>query len=73
MPPDLGRGAEDKVWTDFGFSILIVDDAEDARYVYEKHFTFRGARAMTAEDGAIALRIVRHDPPDVIVVSPCPR
>ena len=51
------------------FSVLIVDDREDSRYVYERYFSFRGARAKTAADGVAALASVALEPPDVIVLD----
>lgn len=63
------RSGREDISADLGFSILIVDDVEDTRYLYEKYFTFHGARAFTADDGAAALAAVRHDPPDIIVLD----
>jgi CheY-like chemotaxis protein len=51
------------------FSVLVVDDDDDARHMYARFFTFCGARALTAPDGAAALATARHEPPDVIVLD----
>lgn len=59
----------DAVSADVGFSVLIVDDSYDARYIYERYLTFCGARAFTAADGPSALAAARHDPPDIIVLD----
>jgi CheY-like chemotaxis protein len=50
-------------------SVLIVDDVEDTRRLYEHFFNFKGARTTTAADGASALRSVGLERPDVIVLD----
>jgi CheY-like chemotaxis protein len=51
------------------FSVLVVDDVEDTRYLYERYFEFIGARVRAVADGAAALAAVNTDPPDVIVLD----
>ena len=52
-----------------GVSVLIVDDVEDTRELYERYFQFRGARVTTAADGEAALLVVGSQRPDVIVLD----
>ncbi len=60
--PQAAAGAE-------RLSVLIVDDAEDTRFIYDTYFQFRGVRVVTAADGAAALQSVRVDRPDVIILD----
>jgi two-component system cell cycle response regulator DivK len=50
-------------------SILIVDDVDDTRELYERFMQFQGARVTTARDGLEALQSVTFDKPDVIVLD----
>jgi two-component system cell cycle response regulator DivK len=52
-----------------GVSVLIVDDVEDTRELYERYFQFRGARVTTAADGEAALAMIGSQRPDVIVLD----
>jgi len=51
------------------FHALVIDDAEDARYIYQHYFEFCGLRVTTASDGAAALVAVARERPDVIVLD----
>jgi CheY-like chemotaxis protein len=51
------------------FAVLIVDDVEDTRELYERYFQFRGARVRTAVDGITALQAVAAERPDVIILD----
>ena len=50
-------------------SVLIVDDVDDTRELYERFMQFQGARVMTARDGVEALQAVSFEAPDVIVLD----
>src|SRR5258708_12573056 len=50
-------------------TVLVVDDAADTRYVYERYFHFRGMRVLAAADGIQALQVVEVDRPDAIVLD----
>jgi CheY-like chemotaxis protein len=50
-------------------TILIVDDVEDTRELYERFMQFQGARVLTAGDGVEALQAVSFERPDVIVLD----
>jgi CheY-like chemotaxis protein len=50
-------------------TVLIVDDAADTREMYERYFTYRGMRALTAADGVAASQSVVLEQPDVIVID----
>jgi CheY-like chemotaxis protein len=50
-------------------AVLVVDDAMDTRYIYERYLQYRGARVVTAADGLEALQCVQIDPPDAIVLD----
>ena len=49
--------------------ILIADDTTDARELYAEYFSNRGFTAITAHDGAAAVRIALEHVPDVIVMD----
>jgi DNA-binding response OmpR family regulator len=49
--------------------ILILDEDGDTRRLYESYFRFQGARPVVAADDAEALRLVRLQRPDVIVLD----
>jgi len=61
------RGAGPSALRDL--TILIVDDIEDTRSLYQHYFEFQGARVMTAADGEAALRLAAAERPDVIVLD----
>jgi CheY-like chemotaxis protein len=50
-------------------TVLIVDDVVDTRDMYERYFEFQQTRVITAADGVAALRAVRSEHPDVIVLD----
>jgi CheY-like chemotaxis protein len=50
-------------------SVLVVDDVEDTRELYERYFQFQGARVLTASDGEAALQAAVTERPDVIVLD----
>jgi DNA-binding response OmpR family regulator len=49
--------------------VLVVDDEADLRLLLRINFESRGHRVSLAEDGEAALRQVRTDPPDVVVLD----
>jgi two-component system, OmpR family, response regulator CpxR len=49
--------------------ILVVEDHDDTRRLLEDVFVLAGFAVQTAENGAEALRQLRRDPPDVIVLD----
>jgi two-component system, cell cycle response regulator DivK len=65
-PVDIGSPTKS---TRAQLSILIVDDVEDTRELYERFMRFQGARVKTAGDGIEALQSVSFERPDVIVLD----
>jgi two-component system cell cycle response regulator DivK len=49
--------------------VLFVDDHEDTRLLYVEYLQFEGFRAAGVGDGASALRAIREQRPDVIVMD----
>jgi CheY-like chemotaxis protein len=49
--------------------VLIVDDVEDSRFIYEHYFSFVGVKTATAPDGAAALAAIEAHRPDAIVLD----
>src|SRR5687767_5093215 len=49
--------------------VLVVDDRPDLRKVAAMLVQAAGHEAVTASDGAAALEVVSHDPPDVILLD----
>jgi two-component system cell cycle response regulator DivK len=49
--------------------VMIADDAEDARDIYETYLKFRGYRVVTAADGADALVRAIECHPDIILMD----
>jgi CheY-like chemotaxis protein len=49
--------------------ILVVDDAADTRYIYERYLQFRGARTIAAADGVEALQSIESERPDAIILD----
>jgi CheY-like chemotaxis protein len=49
--------------------ILIVDDFDDARELYEEYLTFKGYRVATANSGVRAIEIARAQRPAVILMD----
>jgi CheY-like chemotaxis protein len=54
---------------DPSFTVMIVDDVQDIRDLYERFFEIEGVRVITAEDGVSALQVVLFQRPDVIVLD----
>lgn len=61
-----GPSAESAVET---LTVMIVDDVQDIRDLYEQFFEMQGARVITAESGVSALQVVLFHRPDVIVLD----
>jgi CheY-like chemotaxis protein len=51
------------------FTVMIVDDVQDIRELYERFFEYEGARVITAADGVSALQVVLFHRPDVILLD----
>jgi two-component system, cell cycle response regulator DivK len=49
--------------------VLVVDDVDDTREMYERYFQFQGFSVATAADGVAALLAVPCERPDVIVLD----
>jgi len=49
--------------------VLIVDDFDDAREIYEQYLTFKGYRVVTAASGAQAIAVARAERPSVILMD----
>ena len=49
--------------------VLLVDDSEDNREVYEQYLTFAGFRVEVAVDGVEAVEKAKQGRPDVIVMD----
>ncbi|WP_296947914.1 response regulator [uncultured Massilia sp.] len=49
--------------------ILLVDDEEAVRYVFERYLSMLGYRVTTARDGAEALGLHQADPADLIITD----
>jgi DNA-binding response OmpR family regulator len=50
-------------------SILIVDDSDNIRSVLQMNFEWLGYQVSCARDGEEALRILAHEPPDLIILD----
>jgi CheY-like chemotaxis protein len=50
-------------------TVLVVDDENEIRNILRIVFEQRGYRVLEAERGQVALRLVKDDPPDVIVLD----
>jgi CheY-like chemotaxis protein len=50
-------------------TVMIVDDVQDIRELYERFFEYEGARVITAADGVSALQVVLFHRPDVIILD----
>ena len=51
------------------FSVLIVDDVEDTRCLYQQYLEWQGLRVIAAADGVAGLQAVLWERPDVIVLD----
>jgi CheY-like chemotaxis protein len=49
--------------------LLLVDDAENVRRMYEEYLQGKGVRVVTATDGVAALDAIGYETPDVIVLD----
>lgn len=49
--------------------VLLVDDNEDSREIYDMYFRYKGVRALTARNGDEAIALARERRPDVIVMD----
>lgn len=49
--------------------ILVVDDEEAVRYVFERYLAIFGYRVSSAADGHEALRLHRLDPADLVITD----
>jgi two-component system, cell cycle response regulator DivK len=49
--------------------VLIVDDVDDNRDLYEEYLLFRGFQVLTADNGADCLRIADARRPDIILLD----
>jgi two-component system chemotaxis response regulator CheY len=49
--------------------ILLVDDEEALRYVFERYLSILGYRVTTARDGVEALRLYRAGPVDLLITD----
>jgi two-component system chemotaxis response regulator CheY len=49
--------------------ILLVDDEEAVRYVFERYLSILGYRVTTARDGVEALRLYRAEPADLLITD----
>ncbi|MCX8044491.1 MAG: response regulator [Desulfobacterota bacterium] len=49
--------------------ILIVDDEENIRYLYQQELLDEGYQTVLAKDGKECLDIVQTDPPDLIILD----
>ena len=49
--------------------VLLVDDHEDTRLLYAEYLQFEGFRAQAVGDGHSALRAIREERPDVVIMD----
>jgi CheY-like chemotaxis protein len=63
------RGPGGSGTMDRSLTVMIVDDVQDIRDLYEQFFELQGARVITAESGVSALQVVLFHRPDVIVLD----
>ncbi len=52
-------------------TILLVEDDKNQRLLYEQELRFEGYRIRTAIDGKDALKKVKEQPPDIIIMDIC--
>jgi two-component system cell cycle response regulator DivK len=50
-------------------SVLIVDDVEDNRDLYEEYLRFRGFRVRSASDGPEGVALAREERPDIVLLD----
>lgn len=49
--------------------ILIVDDEENIRFLYEQELLDEGYQTILAKDGKECLELIQKDPPDLIILD----
>ena len=49
--------------------ILVVDDLDDARFMYSLYFTTHGFRVVEAANGEEAIRLAREHPPALVLMD----
>ena len=49
--------------------VLLVDDYEDGRAMYEEYLTYRGFRVMTADSGPAAIQAIQAEIPALILMD----
>ena len=49
--------------------VLIVDDFDDAREIYDEYLTFKGYRVLTTTSGSAAIEIARSQRPALILMD----
>ena len=49
--------------------VLIIDDVEDNRDLYEEYLLFRGFRVRSAGDGRAGVALAREEAPDVVLLD----
>jgi two-component system, cell cycle response regulator DivK len=49
--------------------ILVVDDVDDARYLYSLYLTTHGFRVVEAANGEEAIRLAREQPPALVLMD----
>ena len=62
MLPDVGGNARPP-------AVLVVDDDENVRHVFERMLSTHGYSVSSASDGTTALEAVRRQPPDVVLLD----
>ena len=50
-------------------TILLADDDEDSRSIFETLFEFEGFQVLHARDGRSAVEVVRRDKPDLVLLN----
>lgn len=54
---------------DMSAKILIVDDEENIRFLYEQELLDEGYQTILAKDGKECLELIQKDPPDLIILD----
>jgi DNA-binding response OmpR family regulator len=49
--------------------VLIIDDEEELAAVLADRLEFRGMKAQTAPDGETALKMIKSDPPNIVLLD----
>jgi DNA-binding response OmpR family regulator len=73
MPEDLRKRASEAAGqpsaVGTGRLVLVVDDDEDIRKLLQRMLTQKGLRVMEADRGLLALRLVKDNVPDIIILD----